>query len=121
MAMFGEWEYTCDRASTIEAYARASAGGSDTCRCNTCRNFAAVRASVFPPSFLTVLDSLGIDPRKDGEVYHNARIEPGRHDYAGWFHFIGALDRDGKFPLRFRSPTDSSAGYALQTHQRWKA
>jgi len=57
----------------------------------------AARPNVFPPAFLSVLESLGIDPCKDGEVYHNARLEPGRHDYAGWFHFVGTLDKDGDF------------------------
>jgi len=41
---------------------------------------------------------MGIDPRKDGEVYHNARISPNCHDYGGWFHFVGKLDKTGDFP-----------------------
>jgi hypothetical protein len=45
-----------------------------------------------------LLDQLGVDPRKDGEVYHNARLAPGRHDYAGWYHFVGTLDQTGDFP-----------------------
>ena len=45
------------------------------------------------------LASLGIDPHKDGEVYHNAHLAPGRHDYGGWFHFVGTLDRTGNFPV----------------------
>lgn len=102
MATFGDWEYTCDRAATIEAYSRANEGGADACSCNACRNFVAARGSVFPPTFRSVLESLGIDPRKDGEVYHIRRIEPGCHDYAGWFHFIGTLDKDGDFaPIEF--------------------
>ena len=39
---------------------------------------------------------VGIDPRKDAEVYHNARIAPGRHDYGGWYHFIGTLGEIGE-------------------------
>ena len=99
METFGLWEFTCDRPATVEAYSRAEAGGSDTCPCNTCRNFAVVREEVFPGVFRSLLESLGIDPRKDAEVYHNARIAPGRHDYGGWFHFIGTLEKDGDFPL----------------------
>jgi len=56
-----------------------------------------VRDRVFPPAFLTLLDHLGVDSHKDGEVYHNARLAPGRHDYGGWFHFVGSLDRTGDF------------------------
>ena len=96
---FGEWQYTCDRAATIEAYAEATDAGADNCTCNGCRNWVEVRDRVFPVEFLALLESLGIDPRKDGEVYHNARLGPGQHDYGGWFHFIGSLDHTGDFPV----------------------
>lgn len=95
MAKFGEWHYTCDRPATVEAYRRASAGGSKTCQCAACRNFVAAGLVVFPAAFLDLLDSLGIDPRKDGEAYHMARHSPGRHLYGGWFHFVGTLELTG--------------------------
>src|SRR5437867_2740993 len=102
MATLGSWEYTCDRSATMKAYSRANRGGSDTCSCNTCRNFDVARDTVFPPTSLSLVESLGIDPAKDGEVYHNALIEQGRHGYGGWFHFVGTLDKDGDFaPVEF--------------------
>jgi hypothetical protein len=52
---------------------------------------------VFPAEFLTLLETLGIDPAKDGEVYHNAQLSPGRHHYGGWFHFVGTLDEFSAF------------------------
>ena len=54
---------------------------------------------MYPPDFVVFLQSLGIDPQKDGEVYHNARLAPGRHDYGGWFHFVGTLEETGDFPV----------------------
>lgn len=45
------------------------------------------------------MDSLGIDSRMDGEVYHNARLASGFHDYGGWFHCVGALAKTGDFPI----------------------
>ena len=98
MSSFGEWKYTADRDATIIAYGRAERGGADTCDCANCRNFRVARARVFPNEFLTLLDRLGIDPVKDAEVYHNARLAPGRHDYGGWYHFMGTLDEAGDFP-----------------------
>lgn len=53
-----------------------------------------MRGEVFPARFLALLDKLGIDPGKDAEVYHNARLAPGRHDYGGWYHFVGTLDQN---------------------------
>ncbi|MEQ1520549.1 MAG: hypothetical protein ABL936_04685 [Aestuariivirga sp.] len=98
MATFGDWTYSVDRNATIEAYRAVNHGGSMDCECTGCRNFLLARTKVFPTSFLALLDQLGIDPVKDGEVYHTARLSPGRHLYGGWFHFVGTLDMDGDFP-----------------------
>jgi hypothetical protein len=98
MPVLGDWLYTCDRKATFDAYAREERGGADTCTCTGCRNFVAVRARAFPRTFLEFLDSLGVDPHKDGEVYHYAQRAPGCHEYGGWFHFVGSLDRTGDFP-----------------------
>jgi hypothetical protein len=99
MSAFGDWLFTCDRAATAESYSQTTAGGAETCGSGGCRNFLLVRDQVFPPAFVDLLRSLGVDPHKDGEVYHNAQLAPGRHDYAGWFHFVGSLDRTGDFPV----------------------
>jgi hypothetical protein len=98
MSSFGEWKYTADRDATMIAYGRAERGGADTCDCAGCRNFRVALARVFSDKFLTLLERLGIDPLKDAEVYHNAHLAPGRHDYGGWYHFIGSLDETGDFP-----------------------
>jgi hypothetical protein len=96
---FGLWQFTLDRDATIAAYARAVCGGSEGCSCNGCRNFRIVRERAFPEPFFRLLESLGIDYRKDGEVYHNARPAPGRHSYGGWFHFVGEFRVTGDFPV----------------------
>ena len=98
MASFEAWKYRADLDATILAYARTERGGADTCNCAGCRNFRLVRAEVFPVEFLALLNELGIDPRKDAEVHHNARLAPGRHDYGGWYHFVGTLDQNGEVP-----------------------
>jgi hypothetical protein len=93
----GAWRYRCDREATLEAYARAYRGNSSQCTCVGCRNFVLARPLVFVPAFLSVLATMGIDPEKDGEVYHNGRLAPGKHHYGGWFHFVGMLDEAGDF------------------------
>jgi hypothetical protein len=84
-----------DRDATVAAYVRAERGGSDTCTCAWCRNFAAARDKVYPHAFLAFLNSLGVDSRKDGEVCHSAQLAPGQHQYGGWFHFVGSLQKTG--------------------------
>lgn len=102
MHIFGEWRYGVDRDATAAAYLRAGAGWVDSCDCAACRNFRLAREQVFPPEFWALLQQLGIDPVKDGEVYSNARLASGVHDYMGWFHFVGTLDKTGDFaPVAF--------------------
>lgn len=104
MGVFGEWEFSCDRQATMDAYARAIHGSSEICVCNGCRNFVAARDNVYPRAFKELLESLGIDVWKDGEVYHNARLSSGLHDYGGWFHFVGTLAKTGDFPVVEQAP-----------------
>lgn len=99
MASIGDWEFTCDRQATLDSYVRAAHGNSERCSCNGCRNFVVAREQAFPQEFVKFLHSLGIDSRKDGEVYHNARLANGLHDYGGWFHFVGELNKTGDFPV----------------------
>lgn len=91
MSGFDDWPYSVDREATTRAYRGAGLGGVDTCDCINCRNFRLVRAQAFPSEFSHFLGRLGIDPLKDGEVYHLGRQSPGRHRYAGWYHFVGTL------------------------------
>lgn len=96
---FGRWKYSADRAATIEADASAERGGVDGCDCANCRNFRLARQEAFPAAFLRLLDQLGIDPRKDAEVYDIGGDGPGRRRYGGWYHFVGTLHETGDFPL----------------------
>jgi hypothetical protein len=97
MTSFGQSEYSANRDATIQAYGRTERGGAETCTCAGCRNFRVARGRILPAKFVALLDQLGIDPRKDAEVYQIARVAPGRHDYGGWYHFVGTLDQTSDF------------------------
>jgi hypothetical protein len=74
------------------AYSHVECGGAENCDCNGCRNLVTARERLSPKAFLEFSATLGVDPLKDAETYHNARLAPGRHDYDGWFHFGGRLN-----------------------------
>src|SRR4051812_3068656 len=95
---FGEWKYTVDQAATRKAYSQILNGGAETCSCSACQNFVEVRNKVFPSEFIRQLEALGIDSKKDFEVYQEGAEKAGSHFYGGWYHFIGTLDKDGDFP-----------------------
>jgi hypothetical protein len=86
-----------DRKATVAAYLELSFGGADRCGCVHCRNFAAQRADLYPRAFRALLDDLGIDPNKEGEVYDKVgpfdlKIRP----TGGWFYFVGELIQAGE-------------------------
>ncbi len=87
-----------DRAATVAGYNSVLRGDADRCACLYCRNFSAQRANVYPPAFLALLDQLGIDPKKEGEVFDAAGADDGnklRHT-GGWFYFVGELIEKGE-------------------------
>ena len=89
--MFARWEIECDAGTTRDLFNQVLSGAPETCGCLPCRNFAAARASAYPPDVIQLLDSLGIPHNREAEIYHTHRIGPGRHHYGGWFHIVGRI------------------------------
>jgi hypothetical protein len=85
-----------DRDRTQRVYAGVEKGDADVCGCLYCQNFAAQRASAFPETFKRLLDQLGIDPSKEGEVYELGSTERGTFSYGGWFYFCGEMLEAGE-------------------------
>ena len=92
----GDRLFRYDRAMTQKAYADITADGAVECGCSYCRNFIAQRASIYPASFLALLDQLGIDPTKEGEVYECGPSENGTRLYGGWFFLTGQMIEKGE-------------------------
>jgi hypothetical protein len=91
----GDQTIRYDRKQTVRAYAKLKSGGAERCGCDACRNFAAQRSTAYPENFHRLLDLLGIDPEKEGEVYENG-VEGPQRTYSGWFYFVGELVEPGE-------------------------
>lgn len=87
----GRWEISCDPEATRKAYASVLRGGPEKCGCAGCRNFAAARTRAYPAKVLALFEALGIPPDREVEVCHFGRLAPGKHQYGGWFHFVGSI------------------------------
>jgi len=85
-----------DPAGTQRIYDRIQRGDADECGCTSCQNFAAQRNTAFPPYFRSLLSTLGIDTRKEGEVYECGPRDDGNYIYGGWFYFCGVLVEAGQ-------------------------
>ena len=85
-----------DREATAAIYSTLKSGGAEKCGCIACKNFAAQRDDIYPASFRSLLQQLGIDPAKDGWVYDYGPLPNGRYLYGGWFYLIGELITAGE-------------------------
>ena len=91
LVRFGRWTVRADPARTRAAYVHAIAA-SEECGCNVCKNYIAARDNAFSAEARAVFDAVGVDRRREIEVYHTRRVARGRHAYEGWFHLFGAIE-----------------------------
>jgi hypothetical protein len=85
----GSWAIELDPEATREAYASLPSGTG--CTCDNCRNFDAAAGRTFPPEFLALAASMGIDPTKPAELIHWGLESEGLRLTGGWFHFVGSI------------------------------
>jgi len=95
-----------DREATQQAYTSIRDGSADRCGCPECRNFIAIRSSIYPTTFLGLLNLLGIDSVKEAHLYAFAPPSNGTIHYGGWLFFYGKLLQVGE-----RSVSDSGIRY----------
>jgi hypothetical protein len=88
----GRWNLRCDRKATQAAYSGVHQGSPESCSCKHCLNFVSARNLAYPPEALAIFEQLGIDSRKESEIWHTYRDESGVHHYGGFFHFIGSIE-----------------------------
>jgi hypothetical protein len=58
-------------------------------------NFVAQRSSAYPEEFCSLLEQMGIDSQKEGEVYE-VGSEGDFRIYGGWFYFVGEVIKSGE-------------------------
>ena len=90
LVRFRQWLFSADKEATKAAHAASLANVPVACKCHDCLNFEAARELAFPPEALALFAALGVDYRREGEVYA-VPLAPGRHLYGGWFHFRGTI------------------------------
>jgi len=86
----GPWELEVDVESTQRAHAETYSS-AERCGCAYCRNFVAVRDKTLPRKFIDILEQLGVNYRKDSEIYETHKRADGTHGYGGWYHAVGTV------------------------------
>lgn len=89
---FRDWTLTVDRGATQITYASVVTGSAEDCKCDDCKNYVVYRPTAFPDEIILLLHQLGIDYRKESEVWRMSKDEDGNHLYNGIFHFKGSFE-----------------------------
>jgi hypothetical protein len=100
----GDQTIRSDGDATAAIYSIIQRSDTEECGCIFCRNFAAQRELVYPPSFRALLDQLGIAAATEGEVFEYGPAEDGLHVYGGWFYLVGEMVAAGE-----RNSNDASS------------
>jgi len=87
----GDQTIRYDREATAAAYGTLEQGGAEACGCPFCKNFAVQRSLVYPASFKSLLERLGIEATKEYELHEYGPVEDGCRLYGGWFYFVGEM------------------------------
>jgi len=89
---FRDWTFTVDREATRSACASVVNGSAEDCKCNDCQNYVACRAMAFPDEIILLLDQLGVDYKKEIDIWRMCKDEDGKHRYSGFFQFKGSFE-----------------------------
>lgn len=81
-----DWTLEVDK----EATAAAQQNMSGECQCGYCRNYRLASRDL-PTAFLSLLDSLGIDPARPSEISEVSENGDGTHLYLGMYHLVGRI------------------------------
>lgn len=91
MVKYRDWEFEVDRELTQQTYSTVLMSGAESCICQDCENYVAFRDRIFPDEVIELFENLGIDYRKEVEVFSLESLPNGLHYIAGWFHFKGQI------------------------------
>lgn len=89
--IFLNWKLLVDNERTKLAY-QSVVSTTESCDCEWCSNFVAVREKSYPSNVLNLFSQLGVDPTKEADLYQQARDETKNAVfYRWWFYFIGKV------------------------------
>jgi len=90
----GSWTIEVDISSTKEFYDKYHLI-TEGCSCDFCANYVLASEN-FSPDIKYLFNSLGIDPRKEGEVSELMENKDGTHLYGAFYHIVGRIIKGPK-------------------------
>ncbi|AXH99804.1 hypothetical protein DV702_08695 [Sporosarcina sp. PTS2304] len=105
----GPWTITTDPQRTKKFYDNHHYLSQD-CNCEYCVNYL-LACEQFPPTIYRLFESLGIDPRKEGEVSEFGKSAEGLYHYIVFYHFVGEIVKEPSSALA--SPDFHVEGFSV--------
>ena len=101
---YHNWTFELNKELTHEIYKKEKIGAPESCGCDDCLRYIKYRNDIFPKEIKLLFKKLGIIENKEAEIYY-LDINRKKHEYGGWFHFIGKILNEPKIknPKEFRS------------------
>ncbi len=99
---YKNWKLIVDREATIAAYQKMTSQ-PEGCTCTPCENYLDNREQIYPNEIKKLFNQLGIDYRKESEVFEGGRSGNGQYQYVGYFFFIGRFYRVRKRDKKHRA------------------
>ncbi|MBX2965654.1 MAG: hypothetical protein KF845_05870 [Cyclobacteriaceae bacterium] len=99
---YKNWKLIVDREATIATYQKMTSQ-PEGCTCTPCENYLDNREQVYPNEVKKLFNRLGIDYRKESEVFESGRSGNGQYWYGGYFFFIGRFYRVRKRDKKHRT------------------
>ena len=106
---FHGWRFRAEPELTRSAYSASGTQGAQECSCAYCRNLVALRGIEYSSELRAFLESVGIDPHKEAEVWEAGPLEDGYCFNAGWWHFIGEVETEGEPAIELRPAAGTRA------------
>lgn len=85
---FQDWKLNVDFFNTQKLYTEIDSSAAELCNCTDCENFIDNRNNLYPTEVRTLLNELGVDYRKEGDIWKMTQ-ENNLHRYSGCFYFVG--------------------------------
>jgi len=89
--IFRNWTLIVDEDYTRSTYNSVNNGSPEDCNCVECLNYLQSRDIAFPEQIKHLFDQLGIDYKKESEIWRMCKEKNGYHRYSVIFHFKGSF------------------------------
>jgi hypothetical protein len=90
--IFKNWTLIVDEDCTRSTYNSVNNGSAEDCSCVECLNYLQSRDIAFPEEIKSLFGQLGIDYKKESEIWRMCKEKDGYHRYSLIFHFMGSFN-----------------------------